>query len=322
MAVPHEILFLYAKRLVPEAVLAAARDRVPAGFSLTLCDETVDAQTRRARIGATEFVLLYGLPFDAAEGAKSVKLLQLLSAGYDRLDVEALNAVGTLVANNGGANAQTVAEHTLLLILAVHKRLPVHHNALAAGDWLGLTQALHLRELHNKQVGIVGFGHIGRLVARMVDGFGARPVFADPHVQGVAETPAAPMPFTELLATSDIVTLHAPLTAETRHLIGAAELAQMRRSAVLINTARGGVVDEGALITALQRGLIAGAGLDVFETEPVAPDNPLLAMPNVVVPPHVAGTTLDTWSRRLDFAFSNVVRAASGATPLSLVEIP
>ena len=321
----RNILFLYNKAIVPDLILETARTMLPEGFALTLCDNTASIDARRESVSGADFVVLYGAGFDDVDVAQNVRLLQLLSAGYDRLDLNALAEANIPVADNGGANAQTVAEHTVLLMLAVLKKLPLHHNALVQGEWLGLSQGLSLRELCDKQVGIIGFGRIGQRVARMVAGFSARPVYFDVRstpepVAHVAEgLEAQQVEFGELLATSDIVTLHTPLNAASKQLIGLAELTSMRSTAILINTSRGGVVDQPALEQTLASGGLAGAGLDVFATEPLGPDSPLLSMSNVVVTPHVAGTTLDTWSRRLQFAYDNVQRVAAGEPALSLI---
>ena len=319
----NNILFLYGTALVPAPILESAEDSLPPGYALTLCNSDVSDETRLERLSSADYVMLYGAGFDA-ETAPHVRLLQLLSAGYDRLDLDTLAEAGIPVANNGGANAQTVAEHTVLLILAVLKRLPLHHNALVDGEWLGLSQGLNLRELCDKQVGIIGFGQIGRRVARMVSAFGARPVYADVQdVDPADESGARRFALDELLATSDIVTLHTPLTDATRGLIGAKALASMRPDAIVINTSRGDVIDEAALTDAVANGAIAGAGLDVFAREPLGEDNALLGlsrtMNNVVLTPHVAGTTRDTWSRRLAFAYDNIQRVAAGNPPMSQV---
>lgn len=322
MAKSHSIVFLYKAASVPDAILERMRAAVPEGFHLTLCEQSMGAEQRRAAVARADYLIVYTVPFDDLDVAGDVRLLQLLSAGYDRLDVQALARAGIPVADNGGANGPTVAEHALLLMLSVLRRLPLHHGALARGEWLGMREGLSLRELRGKRVGIVGFGRIGRDVARMVRGFLAEPVYSDaaaapPEVE--AELGARRLPLEELLATSDIVTLHTPLTDGTRGLVDAAALARMKRGAILINTARGPVVNEADLVAALRSGHLGGAGLDVFEREPIGADHPLLGMDNVVLTPHVAGTTLDTWTRRIEFGYGNIVRVSRGEPALSVV---
>ena len=322
MANAQSIVFLYKAAAVPDLILERMREGTPDGFELTLCEQSTPAAQRRAAVSGADYLVVYSTTFDDLDVAKKVRLLQLLSAGYDRIDIKALGQAGIPVADNGGANAPTVAEHALLLMLAVYRKLPMHHGALQRGEWIGLREGLGLRELRGKQVGIVGFGRIGRDVARMVNGFLATPVYADAMAapaQVERDLGAKRLPLDELLATSDVITLHTPLNASTRGLIDAQAISRMKRSTILVNTSRGPVVNEADLVAALQQGRIAGAGLDVFEVEPIAADHPLLGMNNVVVTPHTAGTTIDTWTRRLEFGFGNIQRVANGDTPLSVV---
>jgi phosphoglycerate dehydrogenase-like enzyme len=322
MANGRHIVFLYKGAAVPGPILERMHDELPEGFSLAACEAATPDEERRARVAEADFLIGYAVPFDDLDVARNVRLLQLLSAGYDRLDVDALARAGIPLADNGGANGPTVAEHAMLLMLAVLRRLPLHHDALQAGEWLGMREGLRLRELRGKQVGIVGFGRIGREVARMAQGFRATPVYADAVAapQAVeAELGATRLPLEELLASSDIVSLHTPLTGSTRGLIDAGALSRMKPGAILVNTGRGPVVRTDDLVAALDRGHLGGAGLDVFEDEPLGAGHPLLGRPNVVVTPHVAGTTLDTWARRIAFAYRNVQRVAAGEAALSVV---
>jgi phosphoglycerate dehydrogenase-like enzyme len=278
---------------------------------------------RRAQVAQADYFMLYTVGFEDIDIAKKAKLMQILSAGYDRLNVPELAEAGIPLATNGGANAPTVAEHTLLLILSLYRKLPLHHAALKSGKWLGHQEVLGLNELRGKQVGIVGFGKIGQEVARMVNGFLANVVYYD-----VFKAPdeveqnlsARRLELDALLRTSDIVTIHTPLTESSRGLINAKSLQLMKRNAILINTARGAAVVEKDLIDALEKGIIAGAGLDVYEKEPLG-DSPLLSFENVVLTPHTAGSTIDTWWRRLDFAFENIQRVSRGEDPTFIVEV-
>jgi len=278
---------------------------------------------RRAQVAQADYFMLYTVGFEDIDIAKKAKLMQILSAGYDRLNVPELAEAGIPLATNGGANAPTVAEHTLLLILSLYRKLPLHHAALKSGKWLGHQEVLGLNELRGKQVGIVGFGKIGQEVARMVNGFLANVVYYDVFKASneVEQTlNAKRLELDALLRTSDIVTLHTPLTESSRGLINSKSLQSMKRNAILINTARGAAVVEKDLIDALDKGIIAGAGLDVFEKEPLG-DSPLLSFENVVLTPHTAGSTVDTWWRRLDFAFENIQRVSRGEDPTFIVEV-
>jgi len=318
----QQIVFLYKSASVPDLIVRKMRESVPEGFGFTLCEQATPEQERLSLVRNADYLLVYAVPFHDVAAAGKVRLLQLLSAGYDKVDTQGLREAGVPVADNGGANAPTVAEHAVLLMLSVLRRLPMHHNALQNGEWLGLTRGLSLRELRGKRVGIVGFGRIGRDVARMVKGFLAEPVYTDAiaaPAEVEAELGARRIDLDELLATCDVVTLHTPLDEGSRGLIDEAALTRMKSSAILINTSRGPVVDEAALVAALKDGRIAGAGLDVFEVEPIAGDHPLLGMDNVVLTPHVAGTTIDTWTRRIEFGFGNIARVANGETALSVV---
>ena len=313
------IALIYKAGSIPDIIVKAAKKQTPEGFKLTVVKPGETDEKRRKVVATADYIITYGLAFGDLDVAKSLKLLQLLSAGFDRLDLSAFKAAGVPVANNGGANGPTVAEHTIMLILSIFKKLPFHHNALTGGKWLGHQEALKMRELRGKQVGIVGFGKIGQDVARMANGFLANVAYADVNRAAPAvekEFKAKPMTLDKLLETSDVITVHTPLNKGTRGLFGAKQFAKMKKTAIFINTARGEVMDQTALIAALDKGQIAGAGLDVFIPEPIGPGSPLFGRDNVVVTPHIAGTTIDTWSRRMEVAFENVVRVSKGKGPL------
>ena len=250
--------------------------------------------------------------------APKLRLIQLLSAGYDRADIAAARRAGVPVANNGGANSVAVAEHAVMLMLAASRRLVRQHADLTAGRWHG-NAIPDLHELYGKTLGIVGFGNIGRRTARLAAAFGMAVVYYDVARLADDEEDALGVRFRlldELLGTADVVTLHVPLDDTTRHLIGARELALMKPDAILVNTSRGSVVDEAALGDALSRRAIAGAGLDVFEREPIAADNPLLVLDNVTLTPHLAGPTRESHRSRVRNAYDNVQRVARGHAPL------
>ena len=310
------IVFLYSGSHVPDVIVESAKAKVPEGFSLQFCENKTPDAERRAALANADYVMAYAVGFDDFDVVGRARLFQLLSAGYDRFDLGAFAKLGLPIATNGGANAPTVAEHALLLMLAVYKKLGLHDRALRAGEWVGMREALSMRELRGKQVGIVGFGKIGRLLAEMLGGFRTDVVYYDvvaapPAVERALS--ARRVDLDELMAISDVISLHTPLNDATRGLIGRETLARMKSTAILINTGRGPVVNEEALYEGLRDGAIAGAGLDVFEVEPLDPDSPLLTLDNIVVTPHIAGTTLDTWTRRLDFAFGNFQRVDGGA---------
>ena len=252
-----------------------------------------------------------------------VKLVQTLSAGYDLLDLEGIGELGIPVANNGGANAIAVAEHTLALMISVGKRVMVQWDtAVKQRRWREGLSMVELFEVTDKTVGIVGLGRIGKQVAKRLKGFDTRTTYFD-VVDIPADTRrdlnAEPVSFDDLLRESDIVTLHVPLTRRTRGMVSDRELALMKPTAFLINACRGPVVDELALHRALVDGTIAGAGLDVLEVEPTPEDNPLFELGNVVITPHMAGMSQETNLRAAEFAYANIQRVLDGQEPESVV---
>jgi phosphoglycerate dehydrogenase-like enzyme len=315
-----KVLFLHG---LPEPVVEVITSHAPEGFTTLVVDGKAPEAEQLAAAADADFIVVFRakLTDRLLRAATRVRLVQLLSAGYDRMNLELMRELDIPCANNGGANSWAVAEHTLLLILSLYKRLLAADRSTRAGRWAAPITGMNTYELAGKVVGILGFGHIGRLVARRVASFDAKVQYFDKYPPAAEEEQrlgVARVSLEELFRTSDIVTCHAPLTAETCHIVNRERLALMKPTALVINTSRGPVVDEPALIEALRAGRIAGAGLDVFEKEPVDPDNPLLKMENVVVTPHSAGTTWDTWYRRAAFAYANMKRVWDGERPLAI----
>jgi phosphoglycerate dehydrogenase-like enzyme len=313
---PAKILFSPGQS---DEVMAIARELMPPGFELMVAEPGTPAFYQAAADAEYYLGLARQMGGQFFRSAPKLRLVQLLSAGYDRVDVEAARKAGVPVANNGGANAVAVAEHTMLLMLAVLKRLVQLHNEVVAGRWRGTSFGDgRVHELSGRRLGIIGLGNIGKKVARRATAFDMDVQYYDILRLTEDQEDALGVRFvllTELLRASDIVTLHVPLDDSTRHLIGARELAMMRPSAVLINTCRGPVVDEGALSQALRTGQIAGAGLDVLVEEPPAPDHPLFSLPNVTLTPHSAGPTWENWTGRFRNGFDNIQRVAAGGRP-------
>ncbi len=308
----------------PLNAMEVMRELAPAGFEVI--SARANAGEFRAALADTEYLVGLGefATDDAFFGAApKLKLLQLLSAGYDRIDIEAARRAGVPVCNNGGANSVAVAEHALLLMLAVCRRLTWQHGMVASGRWRGNDVAgVQLFELHGRTLGIIGLGTIGKKVARLARAFGMQVQYYDTARLTEDQADALGVRFrlmSELLRTSDIVSLHVPLTPRTRGMFGQAELRLMQPSAYLINTCRGPVVDEAALIGALRDGRIAGAGLDVFEREPPEVDNRLFGLDNVILTPHFAGPTADNQYTRFRNAFDNVQRVSRGERPLWII---
>jgi phosphoglycerate dehydrogenase-like enzyme len=257
------------------------------------------------------------------KAAPRLRLVQLLTAGYDTVDIEAARRAGVLVCNNGGANAIAVAEHAVMLMLACCRRLTWQHSMTSSGRWRGNDVAsVKLYEMYGRTLGIIGLGNIGKKVAHMARAFGVTVNYFDTArlTEDISDGLGVRYRlFDELLRTSDIVTLHVPLTPQTRHMMGAAQFAQMKPSAYLINTCRGPVVNEPDLIEALSNGTIAGAGIDVFDQEPPMSNNPLFGLENVIVTPHFAGPTWENQYARFRNGFDNVQRMARGDKPLWVI---
>ncbi|WP_313624535.1 hydroxyacid dehydrogenase [Achromobacter sp.] len=235
-----------------------------------------------------------------------------LGVGLDNIDLPGCEARGIQVIPATGANARAVAEYVIGTMLTLLRGAYAATPDVAAGKWprAALSQGL---EAHGRTLGVVGFGGIGRLAATLARGLGMRVVGSDaalpPGHPAWQETGAAPLPLDELLAQADVVTLHVPLTPDTRHLLDAARIGRMRPGAVLINTSRGGIVDEAALAQALRAGALRGAALDVFEQEPLPAGGPLADAPNLILTPHIAGLTQEANTRVSDMVAAGVTIA-------------
>lgn len=299
---------------------------LPSGFDIEILD-AADPVRRIEQLEGADFLMgfLRGMPLgrDDYRHLKNVKLIQLLSAGYDNIDLDALRASGIPLANNGGANSFAVAEHAILLMLSVSRKLPALDALVRAGQWksskLGEEQE---HEIAGKTIGLVGAGMIGRMTAKRLSGFEVDLTYFDPVRMSPEEEARLAMryrPLDDLLRESDIVSLHAPNNASTHRMINDRTLSMMKRDAILINTARGELVDEVALYRALRDGTIWAAGLDAFDQEPPAPDNPLFTLPNVVLSPHAAGPTWESWPKRFGNSYANIERVARGEAPLWVV---
>jgi D-3-phosphoglycerate dehydrogenase len=241
-------------------------------------------------------------------------------SGTDNVPIEEATRRGIVVANTPAAISDAVSDHLIALLFAVTRRVAEFDRAIRHGRW-GQSVVRGLSPVAGQTLGLVGFGHAAREVARKLGGFGMKVLAVDPFVaaEAMAAAGATAATLPELLAASDFVSLHCALTPQTRHLIGERELRQMKPSAVLLNTSRGPVVDEAALVRSLREGWIAGAGLDVLEDEPPAPDNPLFGLENVVLTPHVAGYSANGTEARWKFSVETVLAFARGEQPRSRV---
>ena len=251
------------------------------------------------------------------DAAPALKAIANVAVGYNNIDIAYAKSRGIVVTNTPDVLTESVADFTWALILAITRRLSEGERLVRRGEWKGWALDLMLgTELRGKQLGLVGVGRIGRAVAARAGAFGMRVAYTSRREIALAGAEA--MPLDRLLLTSDVVSLHVPLTPETRSLIDKRALARMKRSAYLVNTARGPVVDEAALAWALQHHLLAGAALDVYENEPaVHPD--LLTLENVLLVPHLGSGTTETRTAMADLAVENVLAVLAGRPPLTPV---
>jgi phosphoglycerate dehydrogenase-like enzyme len=251
--------------------------------------------------------------------APHLKLIQKLGVGVDTIDLDAARARGIAVCNMPGTNTRAVAELTLLLMLATLRQLSALDSQTRAGHGWGLEPALldQLGEVGGRTVGLVGFGAVGKCLTPMLHGMGATVVYTSRRA--AADTSAQFISLPDLLAAADVVSLHVPLNAETARMIDERAIRTMKQGAVLVNTARGGLVDYGALLRALAAGHLRGAGLDVFDAEPASATHPLFQLRNVVVTPHVAWFTAETLQRSLGVFAENCRRLRDGEPLLNRV---
>jgi phosphoglycerate dehydrogenase-like enzyme len=313
-------------RLQPWPVVdALVQQMCPPGFELVMMARDAGPEERHARLREANFLMgswvttTVKLTEEDFRAGQRLKLIQLMSAGYEHVDLDLAERYGIPVAHFGGSNASVVAEHTLLLILALYRRLVQLNAGVKSGAWRVGEPVL--RELRGKRVGIIGMGYIGREVAARLHAFQTEVVYfsrtrLEPHLEG--ELGVRFVDFDELLKTSDIVSLNVALTSRTRGMLGERELGLMKPDAILINTSRGAIVDEPALAHALERGALGGAGLDVLEQEPPDLSAAWLQRDNVICTPHNAGSSDEVWTRVVETCFANIERVTRGEPPLHL----
>ncbi len=252
--------------------------------------------------------------------AKNIRLIQLCSAGFDGINKKITSDMNIPIANNGGANSIPVAEFTMTLMLSTIRHIVDADNNTRQGLWDSKLQSKKSYELFGSTVGIIGAGKIGTRVIEMLQGFNANILYTDIVTSTKAESlDAKKVSMEYLLKKSDIVSLHVPHDKSTDKMINKKSLSLMKSSAIIINTCRGGVINEKDLYDHLFTEKIRGAGLDVFEEEPINKENPLINLKNVVLAPHFAGKSIESYPRRVNFAFENMKRVWDGEKPLSLV---
>jgi len=261
------------------------------------------------------------------KNSPKLRIIAQYAVGYDNIDVECATKLGIYVTNTPGVLTEAVADLTWGLILAVARRIVEADHFVRSGEWWKTKTGWHPlmmlgMEVYGKTLGIVGMGRIGRAVARRARGFNMKILYYDVRrlpKELEEELKATYVDLETLLKESDIVSIHVPLTKETYHMIGEKELKLMKKSAILINTARGAVIDTNALVKALEEGWIAGAGLDVFEQEPLPPDHPLTKFKNVVLVPHIGSATHETRTKMAELVAENLIAFAKGQVPPTLV---
>jgi glyoxylate reductase len=283
-------------------------------------DAAIAPDALRARVAdkdALVSLLTDAIDRSVIDAARNLKIVANVAVGYNNIDVAYAKSRGIVVTHTPDVLTESVADFTWAMILAITRRLSEAERVVRRGEWKGWALDFMLgAELKGKQLGLVGVGRIGRAVAARAPAFGMRVVYTEPRDIDLPN--AENLSIDRLLNTSDVVSLHVPLTPETRHLIDKKALTRMKRSAYLINTARGPIVDEAALAWALQHHLLAGAALDVFENEPaVHPD--LLALENVLLVPHLASATTETRTAMADLAADNVLAVLGGRPPITPV---
>lgn len=290
-------------------------DLVPIGVKDSCADQFhVIAEPCRALIAGAE-----PYPARALERLPNLAILARSGVGYDQVDVQAASQLGIAVTITPGLNADAVAEHTIALMLALLHRIPFYDARVRHNQW---RDGRFFPEVRQSRVGVVGLGQIGRNVARLVKALGAEVHGFDPALD--TASPLDPdlrlhTSLADLLPAVDIVTLHVPLVPSTERLIGATEFSLLRAGAYLVNASRGGVVDQDAMIAALDSGQLAGAALDVFRDEPPTPDNPLLSMPQCVLSPHIAGLGEGTIDAVSDLIAAQISDVLAGRLPAGLI---
>lgn len=302
--------------------------RLPDGWEYVIVPPKLWGDPLEAKVkedlGDSDFILvgMRTITEELLAHCNQLKLVQRFGVGYDTVDLAAARARGIPVANVAGVTSVSVAEYTICVILSALRRIPQYDAFVRSGEWNGGLPNDENYELCGRTVGIVGMGAIGQALARRLIGFGVKVLYSDtvsiPR-EVEAELHAKRASLDEILAQSDIVTLHVPLTDSTRGMIGEEQIAKMKPTAYLVAAARGGVVDEVALVDALDGGRLAGAAIDVFAEEPLPAGHPLTEARNTVLTPHIAGPTHEMQRRVFDFSFENFKRVAAGERPLCVV---
>ena len=286
------------------------KSAVPDGFELEML-ESVSQQELEGKVKEADYLLVSGrlkINRTVLGNAQNIKMIQRTGVGLDSIDLEYIRNHDVPFYVNKGVNAQSVAEHTILLMLASLRNLVEINENTKRGIWKKQAQGVCTHELCGKTVGLIGMGAIGRKVAGMLKAFGAEVLYNDVSKMKQEDEDALGIKFStreEIIEKSDIISLHCPLTDDTRHMINDRAVNKMKNGVILINTARGGLIDEAALINGIKNGKIAGAGIDVYEKEPVD-NSEVLNLQNVITTPHIGGVTYDSFYQMMYQAMRNI----------------
>ena len=312
-------VFMLSHPWLQEMILKVAPDE----FEIKFLDQT-DLEAARTLLPQADVLMSNYLPAEWVPLLKRCKLVQHQGVGHDGLAVDALAAAGIPAAITPEGTVVGVAEHTILLILALYKQLARVHESMRRGEFKNIEWRAESHFFHQKTLGIVGFGRIGHRVAHLARAFEARLLYYDvirAPEEVEKETNISFAPLAALLPQADIISVHTPLTPDTQDLFNAAAFAQMKEGALFINTSRGGTYDMNALYEVLCSGHLGGAGLDVFNPEPPPSDHPILHLPNVICTPHIATGTVEAHIRKAEAQFANFKRVLRGEAPLNQIPI-
>jgi phosphoglycerate dehydrogenase-like enzyme len=309
----------------PESLKALIRDHLTeAGFTFfEVSYDTIDqlASIPLEDINAVLLAPARFFPLEYMDRLTRCVLMQIWSSGYDKFNIGDAKTRNIPVANNHGSNATSVAEHTILMMLGVSRRIPEMHERATSGNWAGNDHGMSSYSLSGKTLGIVGLGNIGTLVAKRAEALGMAIIFSDPGISMSPEDRWSKVDFGQLLHSSDYITFHVHLSESTKGMINMENVGSLARQPFLINPSRAELIDRVALLSAMENELIKGVAIDAHYDEPTDPEDPLFAFPNVLFSPHVAGSTVDSYRDTIEACTRNIGRAISDSTPLGPITL-
>ena len=313
---------VYLDKVFP-ALIDVMMEKKPANLDVKFL-YLLDPTEKDRALAEADYIMLAALPLtrEMMDKAVNVRMIQKNGIGVDNIDLKAAAELGIPVCNTPGGNAGSVSEMTMGLALALSRKLQILDRATTSGEWLMWDMRPSSFEISGKTHGIIGFGNIGKAVAKLSQAFGTHVIYFDARRLSADQEAALGvqyLPLDQLLAASDIVSLHVPLLPETRGMFGEKQLSLMKPTSILVNVARGNIVDEAALYEALKNKRISGAAVDVWSKEPVAKDNPLLTLDNIIATPHISAGTRDTLLNIFGVGFGNITQVSQGGQPQFVV---